>query len=85
VATYKVQWDYASSLGGPWKEGDIVELDPSEAGVFERDSPGVLVATKKAATQDRMVKSAESRDDRAGSAGDQGAMTTADFKAVKDK
>ena len=64
---YSVQWDYASSMGGPWKKGQPVELDPAEAAVINRDSPGVLVEDKpaqrapKAAPKDRQVKAASSR------------------------
>ena len=40
---YQIQWRYASSLGGPWKEGQILELTEAEAEALNRDSPGVVV------------------------------------------
>jgi len=63
---YRVQWDYASSYGGPWKRGETVDLDEITAARINVDSPGVLVlqpATPEpearaveAAPHDRMVK-----------------------------
>lgn len=41
---YRVQWNYASSRGGPWKAGDVVEIDHAgDAEAINQDSPGVLV------------------------------------------
>lgn len=62
---YRVNWDYRSGKGGPWKAGDIIGLDPTMAEAIDHDSPGVL--TEQAATEeprtvepqhDRMVKAA---------------------------
>jgi hypothetical protein len=41
---YVVRWNYGSALGGPWIEGQEVELQRSEAETINRDSPGVLTA-----------------------------------------
>lgn len=44
---YRVNWKYASGLGGPWQEGDIVEIDhEAEAEAINRDSPSVLTLAK---------------------------------------
>ena len=43
MAKYIVQWDYKSNDGGPWNEGDVVELAPEPANICNRGSPGVLV------------------------------------------
>lgn len=40
---FEVQWSYVSSLGGPWGEGDVIELPEDLADAVNRDSPGVLV------------------------------------------
>lgn len=86
---FKVQWKYTSSLGGPFVAGDVVELDEAKAEAINRDSPGVLVAVnpKKAGKpvskdeiRDRAVKQAETR-----GRGQQEAMTTENFAAVKPK
>lgn len=67
---FKVQWNYTSSLGGPFLAGDIVELDEAKAEAINRDSPGVLVGInpKKAGmpvsektVRDRAVREAETR------------------------
>ncbi len=63
---YKVQWDYASSLAGPWSKGDVVEMEAEWADVVNRDSPGVLVEAKKSKRaakpkQDRMARSGQNR------------------------
>jgi len=42
---YKLQWNYTSSLGGPWEKGEVVELDEEMAERVNVDSPGVLKAT----------------------------------------
>ena len=66
---YKVQHDYASSLGR-LVAGDEVDLTEAEAEAFNADSPGVLkplplkTATKratKAAPKDRQVKASKDR------------------------
>lgn len=46
MTTYTVQWNYASSYGGPWREGEVVELDEAVATAVNRDSPGVVVPKK---------------------------------------
>lgn len=61
---YIVQWDYQSSLGGPWPKDSVVELQEQLADHINRSSPGVLkpVEQKKEAratdapTNDRQVK-----------------------------
>ena len=59
---YQVQWDYRSGLGGPWKKGDLVELDPRVAEAVNRDSPGVLVPVEPPSTAgDRMVRKGSTR------------------------
>lgn len=41
---YKVQWNYASGMGGPWRAGEVVEIDNTAvAEAINVDSPGVLV------------------------------------------
>jgi len=93
---YSVQWKYTSSLGGPFLAGDVVELDEVRAEAINRDSPGVLKPTpnpslngggkKEKETvdaqtiRDRQVKAAETR-----GRGEQQAMTTENFAAVKPK
>lgn len=70
MTTYIVQWDYASSYGGPWSKGDRVELDDATAEAINRDSPGVLVAIPAKTPEpseplpgaaDRQVKTASKR------------------------
>jgi N-acetylglutamate synthase/N-acetylornithine aminotransferase len=39
---YVVQWNYKSSLGGPFFEKDVVEMSDALAESINRDSPGVL-------------------------------------------
>jgi hypothetical protein len=39
---YLVRWKYKSSLGGPWRAGEVVALDDERAADIGRDSPGVL-------------------------------------------
>ncbi len=61
---YKVQWNYSSALGGPWRKGDVVELDPDLAEAINRDSPGVLVEAKaraKKSSKDRMMRGDKDR------------------------
>ncbi len=40
---YLVQWNYKSSLGGPWVAGQMVDVSLQVAEAVNRDSPGVLV------------------------------------------
>lgn len=80
---YTVQWNYTSSLGGPWLEGDVVEIDdPAVAETINRDSPGVLVEGehKPPTKKDRQVKSAKTRIEP-----EDEAMSTENFGAVKGK
>lgn len=69
---YKVNWDYASGFGGPWKKGEVIELEEGEAAAINVDSPKVLsrqaerkkAAPKKRAQpkqEDRQVKAAKNR------------------------
>lgn len=81
---YLVQWNYRSSLAGPWMKGDVIELAENAAEAVNRDSPGVLKPLKPAKAQNRMVTEGETRDDREGGASDQGPITKEDFKAVKE-
>lgn len=84
---YLVQWNYRSSLAGPWMKGDVVELDERLAEAVNRDSPGVLKPAGKkqekaeplseATRKDRMVREAETH-----GRGVEDPMTTEDFKAV---
>lgn len=39
---YRVNWSYASSLGGPWHAGQLVELTEEAAEAIDATSPGVL-------------------------------------------
>lgn len=39
---YRVNWSYASSLGGPWHAGQLVELTEQTADAIDATSPGVL-------------------------------------------
>lgn len=80
---YTVQWNYKSSLGGPWLEGDVVEIDEAElAAAINRDSPGVLIEgeVKPPAKKDRQVKAAKTRTEP-----EDEVMTTENFGAVKIK
>lgn len=68
---YLVQWDYKSALAGPWRGGDVVEIDERLAEAVNRDSPGVLKPAGKKeqkvaplsdkVRKDRMVRDAETR------------------------
>lgn len=65
---YVLNWKYASSYGGLWEAGVVVELDEETAEVINRDSPGVLSPEGEAAArgldappQDRMVRKASKR------------------------
>ena len=46
MTEYIVRWNYGSSLGGPWIEGQSVELTSTEALAINQDSPNVLVAVE---------------------------------------
>lgn len=68
VLKYRVLWKYASSLGGPWAEGQVIELKEAVAAAVNIDSPGVLEVyvepepePKKAAPKKRTVKSGKNR------------------------
>jgi hypothetical protein len=39
---YQIQWNYQSSYGGPWFEGDEITLDEQTAKGVHNSSPGVL-------------------------------------------
>ena len=58
---YKVNWNYKSSLGGPFLKGDVVPLDEARAEDINRDSPGVLTPVKDKTPEkhDRMQAEAE--------------------------
>lgn len=64
---YSVQWNYKSGYGGPWHQGEIVDLTEAAAAQINRDSPGVLVLhvvppmPPEAPAVDRMVKRAKKR------------------------
>lgn len=67
---YQVQWDYRSSIGGPWKAGDVVALHPDLATAINYDSPVVLKPYEEApqdlsiplpGAKDRMTKTANRR------------------------
>jgi hypothetical protein len=71
---YRVMWNYKSSLAGPWKKGDEVEMEAGMAERVNEDSPGVLFTltpalslegggseAMEAAPADRMVKRAKKR------------------------
>jgi hypothetical protein len=97
---FEVRWNYKSSLGGPWKKGDVVQVDPPLAEAINRDSPGVLKEIKESppkgkgkGKQDRMVKEAEqvklkgigeTEEETESNTIDEGPITKANFKAVKD-
>jgi hypothetical protein len=82
MARYQVQWNYKSSLGGPFQKGDIVEFDDAIAEAINRDSPGVL--KKKREQSNRMVAEADTRSDEdapADEKADDGEDAPADEKA----
>lgn len=84
---YKVQWNYTSSLGGPWMKGDLVELDEVLAARINLDSPGVLKPVKgPGKSQDRMVTEAQTRlpESPVGDRKKEEPITKEDFKAVRD-
>lgn len=88
---YRINWDYASSLGGPWKEGESVELDDALAEALGNDSPGVLTLDDgdesraiDAPPENRMIDAPRGK--RAKKPLDnEGAMDTSTFKAVRNK
>lgn len=86
MTQYTVQWNYHSGIGGPWAEGETVELDEERAAAINRDSPGVLVEVGVVddapipEARDRMVKKAKHR----GVGGPQSPIDKTTFKAVKD-
>lgn len=47
---FVVQWDYRSSLGGPYKEGEEISIEEDLAEAIGFDSPGVLKLAKTAKT-----------------------------------
>lgn len=65
MATYKVQWKYASSFGGLWEKGALVDLDPQQAEAINKDSPGVLIladpARQEQPHKDRQLKGGSNR------------------------
>lgn len=63
---YRVKWDYKSDLGGPWKEGEVLELVRDLAAHINRSSPGVLAmirtrSRKKPAQKRQVVKASADR------------------------
>lgn len=68
---YRVQWNYQSGLGGPWKAGDEVEMEEWRYRHINVDSPGVLKVivegeklpkvTRGKTGKDRQVKTAANR------------------------
>lgn len=56
---YRVQWDYASSYGGPWKRGATVDLDAATAAKINVDSPGVLALQGEAAAPETETRAVE--------------------------
>lgn len=77
---YTFQWRYTSSYGSG-AEGETVDLDEATAAAINRDSPGVLVAGKRAmasAPKDRQVKGAQNR-------AAESPIDKTTYKAVRDK
>lgn len=70
---YRVNWNYRSSLGGPWSAGQLVELAEATAAAVDASSPGVLTldpddaehpdekGAESPATGERQVKGARNR------------------------
>lgn len=56
---YKFNWNYKSSLGGPWLKGAVVEFSETQAEAIQKDSPGVLSASKAPFKENRMQAEAE--------------------------
>lgn len=76
---------YVSGLyPGGFAAGDILELEDALALAINRDSPGTLVANPdgvQAPPEDRQMHAPPQRRDR----GEQSAIDTSTYKAVKDK
>lgn len=78
---YEVQMAYeATDRFGPWKSGDIVDIqDPEDVAWLERDMPGLLVEVKDqdsvAFTSVVPLKSRRERDQMRGVGGGGGAMS----------
>lgn len=87
-------WRYRSDAGS-WNKGDVADLPDDLVAWLNRDSPGVCVPVVEGeapapewtgkSPNDRMVKSAQRRQDREGDPGDQGPIIRADHKATKNK
>lgn len=60
---YKVQWSYQSGMGGPWREGNEVELDAATAAAINCDSPGVLLPAHAVSDDDAPGHVADHRRD----------------------
>ena len=58
---YEVQWNYVSSLGGPWKSGEVLELTEAEAKALNQDSPGVVVRHVVKPPKTRQVRESKTR------------------------
>ena len=87
---YIFNWKYSSSLGGPWREGESVELDDALVEAIQHDSPGVLTIDLKSETReveapssDRMMKAPVSK--RKHTVANEGVIDGSSFKATKDK
>lgn len=65
MAKYKVLWKYASSYGGAWKKGEIVDIDPALAKIINVDSPGVLEAVKETKPAEKPEPEAPEVEERA--------------------
>jgi hypothetical protein len=52
---YLVQWNYKSSLGGPWEAGQVIDQPVQMAEAVERDSPGVLSMEREIASQEQLA------------------------------
>ena len=69
---YRVNWNYRSSLAGPWSEGQLVEMTEALAAAVDATSPGVLTpepedqhpdqeGAQSPAKGERQVKAARNR------------------------
>ena len=97
MAKYVVQWNYKSSLGGPFMKKDVVEVSEELAEAINRDSPGVfknlplpLPKGKGKAEKPETVDKTVIQDRMVKAAeshgrGKQEPMTTANFGAVVSK
>lgn len=63
MGKYRFQWSYASSLGGPYEKGQVVEFTEEEAALLLKDSPGCVKheRIKAKEPEDRQVKKASRR------------------------